>query len=84
MNDLLPALGGIKIITSPLATERVGPRKVHYHKLGMKMSYHNRIQKKWIKRFGWENKPCMYKTPMGIVCHPALIDDLKSAINYNK
>ena len=28
------------------------PRKEHYWKPGMKMSYHRRIHKKWLKRYG--------------------------------
>ena len=38
-----------------------------------------RIHKKLVRRFGGEflKAPCMFQTPMGIICHPALYGDLK-------
>lgn len=43
---------GFKVISSPLCERKVTvPNKVHNKKKGS-LSYHNRIQKKWIKHYG--------------------------------
>ena len=38
---------GVQIVPT-----RTVPRKQHHWKPTMKMSYHKRIQKKWLKRYG--------------------------------
>ncbi len=69
---------GLKVIQTPLALETTEePVRVHIQSLGMSDSYHRRIQKKWIKRWGYVQKPCMFKTPNGIVCHPAIYRKLE-------
>ncbi|WP_457663654.1 hypothetical protein [Sinorhizobium medicae] len=42
-----------------------------------------RIHKKLVKRFGGEFKrvPCMWKTPAGIIAHPAFKDQLEWALS---
>jgi len=59
---------GLKIILSENALEateeRLFPESRHRSK---------RIRKKLIKRFGGEfrMRPCMFRTPMGIIAHPS-------------
>ena len=55
------------------------PVRVHQQKRH-RLSYHQRIQKKWIKRFGYEYRPCMYRTPQGIVAHPSMKAKLEAAL----
>ena len=69
---------GLRIMFSSSAVEQDGPRRTHQWD-GKKESrqYHFRIQKKWIKRFGYKYKPCMYKTEMGIIAHPAFKSEIE-------
>ncbi len=69
-------LNGINVIRCSEALERVGPKKVLVPKRWMKGNYHARVQKKWIKRYGYEMKPAAYQTPHGILCHPAIYEQL--------
>lgn len=48
-------LGAIKIFESPHAKR---PARIHKKRRWMSERYHQRIQKKWNKRFGFE--PCAY------------------------
>lgn len=52
------------------------PVRPHIKKEWMTEAYHKRIQKKWIKRWGYVMKPVAYQTPMGLVCHPAIYEQL--------
>lgn len=41
--------------------------------------YHDRIQKKWIKRWGYVMKPVIFKNGSGdFICHPTLAARLKA------
>lgn len=84
MNPLSAYLYGTRIIENQLATTVV-PVRVHVATDSMKKSYHQRIQKKWNKRFGFAVKPAVYKTAFGLVCHPeiaaTLRKELKSPFN---
>jgi len=82
MNGLITThLFGIPVFVSDYAvgtTER--PNRIHKYKEWMSgRVYHKRVQKKWIKRFGYAEEACMFKTPQGIIVHPSLIHKLKDA-----
>jgi hypothetical protein len=69
----------IKVIESPYAVEKTNePMRVHQGKEWMVgRSYHDRIQKKWNKRFGFAQKPCIFKTKDGYIAHPSLAHALR-------
>lgn len=77
-------LHGIRVIESLAAVERVRARV--YPKRKAKSTRHwLRMDKKWRKRFGFREKPCMYKTGGEIVgeafiVHPALMPQLRAAL----
>ena len=48
------------------------PVKRHIKTRSMSESYHRRIQKKWIKRWGYVMKPAMFFMQGAIVMHPAI------------
>ena len=55
------------------------PREIHKW-TGRKSStgqYHWRVQKKWVKRWGYVMKPVMYETAQGFICHPSLAAELR-------
>jgi len=56
-------LDGIPMYESVLALEQTTlPNKVHIAKRWMRVKvYHKRIQKKWIRRWGYYKKPCCFK-----------------------
>lgn len=71
-------MGGVKIIESDLALEKTNePIRKHELKNWMSGTYHNRIQKKWNKRFGFVMKPCIFKTPYGYIAHPTLAHQIR-------
>jgi hypothetical protein len=57
--DFMGLLSGIKIHTSPYAYLDEAVRK-HKHRSNQRASYHRRIQKKWLKRFGTKRVPCAF------------------------
>lgn len=69
-------VGGIPVIVSIGATEKVQAR-THTRKRWMKDSYHRRIQKKWLKRFGYFDKPAAFQTPTGFIVHPEIAEALR-------
>lgn len=68
---------GIQIYESPHALEETDERTFPASK-----NRSARIHKKLVKRFGGEFRkvPCIWKTPMGLVAHPALYAELKARI----
>lgn len=73
----LGMINGMPIKESPMAMERV-PAKKHRVSIGMKKSYHHRIQKKWNKRYGYTYQPCAYiLNNQVIVAHPDVIKALR-------
>lgn len=79
---------GVEIRESPLAVQRV-PKRVHRHRRTQTLRYHQRIQKKWARRWGYEHKPSAYVintaylTGHGrpvLVCHPEVAKKLKAAL----
>ena len=70
-------INGLQVSPNHLCLEKTD-EPVKIHKEGKKLSYHRRIQKKWIKRFGWVMKPCMYVVGGRVlVCHPSFIPELR-------
>ena len=59
------------------------PVRVHKKTRSVSSNYHKRIQKKWIKRFGYIHEPCMYKTPYFFIVHPQLMPELRMALEVN-
>ena len=50
-----PAMCPMRILESELCVANSDrPRRVHRRRRGMTAAYHDRIQKKWVKRFGYE------------------------------
>jgi hypothetical protein len=72
---------GVNIIESDLALEKTNePTRKHELKNWMSGTYHNRIQKKWNKRFGFVMKPCIYKTRNGFIAHPSVAAQIRKAV----
>ena len=67
---------GVTIISSPLATT-LEPVRKHIKTVSMSETYHKRVQKKWVKRWGVKHAPGAYRTPAGIVAHPDVIEALR-------
>ena len=73
---------GLNILSSPHALESTtDPVKIHPIKPWMSLNYHNRIQKKWIKRWGYIQKPCIWQTPQGFIAHPTLYKRLQDEMS---
>lgn len=71
-------INGMFIHVDALCLEETNePVMEHKLKPRMKLSYHNRIQKKWNKRFGFVKKPAMFKVGNKIVCHPTIAEQIK-------
>ncbi len=81
---------GMPVLVSPQATktEPVRPHIKGKHS----PTYHRRISKKWLKRFGTKQVPCLYmvashqvgvlSSPDTVVVHPALLDRVAEAAYY--
>ncbi len=75
-------LNGLRVFESPYALETTDePVKVHVRGRSQSKTYHRRIQKKWIKRWGYVKKPCIFKTATGLFVHPSLMAEVRMAIN---
>jgi|GEM_PF-2364083 hypothetical protein len=74
------AYGSVRVYSSNLATQ-TSPRKQHKKTASMSDSYHNRVQKKWLKRYGTKQVPGAYELAGGVlVMHPELVELLKREI----
>lgn len=104
----IQTIGGVNVTVSPLAIRRVSVRKhkdrgeIHTGRLFRggavyrPSAYHLRIQKKWDKRFGVKDEPCILHVNshvLGIglsvprpslVVHPDLWDKVKKALEQNE
>lgn len=82
MSEHFESLVGIRLTVSAYALEQTNvPVQQHVERRWMRgRAYHRRIQKKWIKRFGWVMKPCIWKTPFGLIVHPALEREVREAL----
>lgn len=78
-------VAGFKIIASSHCTTRVPVRR-HKRRKGQSRAYHERVQKKWIKRFGLEEKPTAYQVNRSFLghsgpvlfAHPSIVEKLKA------
>lgn len=72
-----PAVRPIRLIESELCVRNSDrPRRVHRLKNGMTAAYHRRIQKKWVKRFGYDLEYTAYRidpSAMGMPGEPYLV-----------
>jgi len=74
-------LSGIRIYESIHAVRKTDiPNKIHVKRRSASKSYHNRVQKKWIRRWGYVMEPCFYKAPQGIICHPQVRRELELSL----
>ena len=74
---------GYRIVANELALEETQePKMVHNPRKGGGDNYHKRIQKKWIKRYGYVMIPCcfMMKGIRTIIMHPTLYRQFKHQI----
>lgn len=73
---------GFPVYVSNVALEKTEvPARIHVEKYWHEgRAYHARIQKKWIKRFGFYSKPAIFKTPHGFFVHPNLMPELRAAL----
>ena len=73
------SLNGVRIYVNPYATSQEAVKK-HIKTRSMSENYHKRVQKKWNKRYGTRQVPCMYKTEKGIIAHPEIVEKIKKEI----
>lgn len=73
----LPSPAAMRITVSDLALRDTEERLFPASK-----NRSRRIHKKLVKRFGGEFRrvPCIYKTPWGLIAHPALYAEIKRAV----
>lgn len=92
MTDPTQLFNGMKVISNPLCTTEE-PVRVHIQKGTQRQAYHDRIQKKWNKRFGTKRVPGMYIMNQSyftgsfeygggsekvIIAHPVIIAQMKN------
>lgn len=93
MTDPTQLFNGMKVISNPLCTTEE-PVRVHIMKGTQRQAYHDRIQKKWNKRFGTKRVPGMYimnqsyftdgnfgyggSSEKVIVAHPTIVERMKN------
>lgn len=75
----LAMLCGVRVHSNPLAMA-LEPVKKHRKTRSMSDTYHQRVQKKWIKRFGEKQVPGMYQIGRDIVAHPEIVAAMKREI----
>lgn len=63
-----------------LEAVKVTPVRVHKATFSTGASYHRRVQKKWLKRFGTIRKPCVFMMRHCIVVHPDLMPGLRKEL----
>ncbi len=72
---------GLRVFVSSQALETTtDPVRRHERRAWMSLSYHQRIQKKWIKRWGFTQKPCAFRTQFGLVVHPAIAEQMREIV----
>lgn len=80
-----PPFGPLRFVENPLATTSK-PVKVHKRRRNQTLAYHQRIQKKWNKRFGHHLAPSVFQLDGGkfglgsmFVVHPEIAKRLRAA-----
>ena len=64
---------GLTIIESPHAVSLELGREHIYRPWMAGRVYHRRIQKKWTRRFGYVEQPCMYVAANKLIAHPIAV-----------
>ena len=79
-NMKMEIIGGLRVIVDPKCVEKtLEPVMEHAWRYGQSLSYHKRIQKKWVKRWGMRVKPGMVQAGDMLVVHPALYAQLRES-----
>lgn len=69
---------GVKLFFNQLCLEKTSiPERPYKRRHWQTDAQAARKAKKWIKRWGYVMKPCMYKTPLGYFAHPALKSEIE-------
>lgn len=90
MRDRLAAIShvpNVKIFESEAAVQRGDPVKVYPKHKAATPAHLKRMRKKWIKRYGYKQVPCIYEMRNGlfganeriIVAHPSLAWQIRAA-----
>jgi hypothetical protein len=75
---------GITVKASNLLMEfKYVPVRIHEPKGWMSENYHQRIQKKWIKRFGYVKKPLCVNLNGVIYTHPNNMAKISACVSGN-
>lgn len=74
---------GMKLVSHEFIPEfEEVPVKIHRHNMNYKtINYHNRIQKKWLKRFGTKKIRPIHFTAGAIFAHPNTIRFIKRVVS---
>lgn len=67
------SIAGFRVIANSLAMT-TAPRRKHRKTRSMSDSYHNRVQKKWLKRYGTVQEPGCIMVYDRLYVHPAIYD----------
>ena len=79
--SMFGSIFGVKLFFNPLCLEKTtNPARPYKRRRWQSEAQYARKSKKWIKRWGYAMKPCMYKTPLGFFAHPALKAEIERAI----
>ncbi len=78
--DLVLGASGVRVYSSEFAVVSA-PKRKHKKSASMSETYHRRVQKKWLKRFGTEDAPGAFQLSDGsFVMHPTLVDRLRAEL----
>lgn len=75
---------GLEIVQSPLCKRRVPVREHKRPQHPRQFSYHNRVQKKWVKRYGMRDQYDVYLTSRQAFMHPDTFKEMCAACFYGK
>jgi hypothetical protein len=82
MNFLPGSIYGIPIYYSDACLEQTkAPARRYKRRRWQTQSQAERVQKRWVKRFGFEMRPCIFKLPTGFIAHTSLRAKLESALS---
>ena len=71
----------MKVFYNALCLEKTNePLRIHHKKRWMYgRRYHERVQKKWLKRWGCQMRPAIYRASDSIFAHPSFKQHFESA-----
>ncbi len=79
--DSVGSFFGVKLFYSELCLEKTSePVRPYKRRRWQTDAQFARKAKKWIKRWGYVMRPCMFKTPLGIFAHPKLKPLVEEAV----